>query len=53
MKLDAAASAATVSEFGGQTDSVSEIDVRIAPKMVALRSENLVGLPGEQAFSSL
>jgi hypothetical protein len=39
--------------LGGPSSSVSEIDVRIAPKMGALRSENLVGLPGEQAFSSL
>jgi hypothetical protein len=37
----------------GHFRSVSEIDVRILPEMGALRSENLVGLLGEQAFSSL
>jgi pimeloyl-ACP methyl ester carboxylesterase len=37
----------------GQSDRVSEIDVRIAPKMGRLRRGILVRLAGEQAFSSL
>ena len=43
----------TFFEIAGQTDSVSEIDVRSAPKSGRAPEENLVGLAGEQAFSSL